>query len=51
VWQRLGECDRAEAARAEGVAWIHRTMQHELASEFHASFSQAVPAHRELLAG
>jgi DNA-binding SARP family transcriptional activator len=51
VWQRLGECDRAEAARAEGVAWIHRTMQHELASEFHASFSQAVPAHRELLTG
>jgi DNA-binding SARP family transcriptional activator len=51
VWQRLGERDRAEAARAEGVAWIHRTMQHELPSEFHASFRQAVPAHRELLAG
>jgi hypothetical protein len=51
VWQRLGEPGRAEAARAEGVAWIHRTLQAELASEFHASFRQAVPAHRELLAG
>ena len=51
VWQRLGEQGCADAARAEGVAWIHRTMQHELASEFQASFRQAVPAHSELLAG
>jgi hypothetical protein len=41
---------RPEAAHAEGVAWIHRTMQGELPSEFHASFRQAVPARRELLA-
>ncbi len=51
VWQQLGEHDQAETARAEGVAWIYRTMQHDLASEFHASFRQAVPVHRALLAG
>ena len=54
LWQvQLGLGDRgaAEAARAEGVAWIHRTLQQELAPEFHASFRDAVPAHRELLSG
>jgi hypothetical protein len=49
--QGLRDPERAEAARAEGVAWIHRTLRNELPSEFHASFRQAVPAHRELLAG
>lgn len=51
VSQGLGERGRADAAHAEGVAWIHRTLQRELPSEFHASFRGAVPAHRELLAG
>ena len=51
VAQGLGELGRAEAARAEGVAWIHRTLQRDLPSEFHASFREAVPAHRKLLAG
>lgn len=51
VWLGLGDADPAEAARAEGVAWIHRTLQRELAPEFHASFREAVPAHRALLAG
>jgi tetratricopeptide (TPR) repeat protein len=51
VWLGLGDSGRAEAARAEGVAWIHRTLQRELAPEFHASFREAVVAHRELLAG
>jgi DNA-binding SARP family transcriptional activator/predicted ATPase len=51
VWLGLGDIHRAEAARAEGVAWIHRTLQRELAPEFHASFREAVTAHRELLAG
>jgi len=46
---RVEEC--AEAARAEGVAWIHRTLHNALPGEFHASFRQAVAAHRELLAG
>ena len=49
--QGLGERGWADAAHAEGVAWIHRTLQRELPSEFHASFREAVPAHRELLAG
>ena len=49
--QRLGDQECAEAARAEGVAWIHRTLHNALPSEFHASFRQAVLAHRELLAG
>jgi DNA-binding SARP family transcriptional activator/tetratricopeptide (TPR) repeat protein len=51
LWLALGDSGRAEAARAEGVAWIHRTLQRELASEFHPSFREAVVAHRELLAG
>ena len=51
VSQHLREHGRAEAARAEGVAWIHRTLQRELAPEFHASFRSTVAAHRELLAG
>jgi hypothetical protein len=51
VWLALGDNGRAESARAEGVAWIHRTLQRELAPEFHASFREAVVAHRELLAG
>jgi DNA-binding SARP family transcriptional activator len=49
--QQLRDEGRADAARAEGVAWIHRTLQGALPSAFHASFRQAVPAHRELLAG
>jgi DNA-binding SARP family transcriptional activator len=48
VWQQLGDPDHAAAARAEGVAWIHRTLRSELPSEFHAGF-KAVPEHRELL--
>ena len=51
MWLKLGDTGRAEAARAEGMAWIHRTLQRELAPEFHASFREAVPAHRALLAG
>lgn len=51
LWRALGEADAAQAARAEGVAWIHRTLQHELPPEFHPAFREAVPAHRELLAG
>lgn len=51
LWHGLAEADRAEAARAEGVAWIHRTLQRELAPEFHASFREAVPEHRALLVG
>lgn len=46
----LGDSGLAEAARAEGVAWIHRTLQRELAPEFHPSFRESVVAHRELLA-
>lgn len=49
--QQLGDPEAADAARAEGVAWIHRTLNNALPSEFHTSFRQAVPAHRELLAG
>lgn len=51
LWQGLDEPARADAARAEGVAWIHRTLQRELAPEFHMAFRDAVLAHRELLAG
>ena len=51
VSQHLREHGRAEAARAEGVAWIHRTLQRELAPEFHASFRNTIAAHSELLAG
>ncbi len=51
VWRGLGDRDLADVARAEGVAWIHRTLQRELPSEFHAGFRDAVPAHRALLAG
>jgi tetratricopeptide (TPR) repeat protein len=51
VWLGLGDSGRAESARAEGVAWIHRTLQRELAPEFHASFREAVTVHRELLLG
>lgn len=51
LWRALGDAGRAEAARAEGVAWIHRTLQRELAAPFHAGFRDAVPAHRALLAG
>jgi hypothetical protein len=39
----------AEAARAEGLAWIQRTLQCELAPEFHAGFREPVVAHRALL--
>lgn len=49
--QQLRDSEWADAARAEGVAWIHRTLHNELPSEFHASFRHAVPANRELLAG
>lgn len=49
--QPLRDQECADAARAEGVAWIHRTLHNGLSSEFHASFRHAVPAHRELLAG
>ena len=51
VWLALGDSGRADAARAEGVAWIQRTLQRALAPEFHASFREAVLAHRELLTG
>lgn len=51
TWQRLGDDVRAQAARLEGLAWIERTLQSQLAPEFHASFRAAVPAHRELLSG
>lgn len=51
LWRTLGDAGRAEAARAEGVAWIHRTLQHDLAAPFHPAFRDAVPAHRALLAG
>jgi hypothetical protein len=53
LWQvgrAVGDTDAAQAARAEGVAWIHRLLQHELPAEFHPAFRDAVPAHRELLA-
>ncbi|MFO1326985.1 MAG: AAA family ATPase [Rubrivivax sp.] len=50
VWQGLGEAGLAEAARAEGVAWINRVLQRELQPAFHAAFRDAVTAHRELLA-
>lgn len=52
LWQvarQLGAQDQAEAARAEGVAWIHRTLQAGLPSAFHASFRDQVVAHRELM--
>lgn len=49
AWLRIGDAGRAEAARAEGVAWIHRMLQRELQSEFHAAFRDAIAAHRELL--
>jgi hypothetical protein len=51
VWLALGDRGRADSARAEGVAWIHRTLQRELPAEFHASFRESVVAHRELLTG
>jgi len=51
AWHQLGEPGRAEAARAEGLAWLHRTLQRELAAPFHAAFRDQVPAHRALLAG
>jgi len=46
----LSDSGLAEAARAEGVAWIHRMLQRELAPEFHPSFRESVVAHRDLLA-
>jgi hypothetical protein len=49
--QQLHAPEYADVARAEGVAWIHRTLQNELPPEFHASFRNAVADHRELLAG
>ncbi len=51
IWLALGEVDQAQAARAEGLAWIHRCLQHELAPEFHGAFREAVSAHRALLLG
>jgi hypothetical protein len=43
----------ADVACAEGVTWIHLTLQLQLQlpSEFHTSFREAVPAHLALLAG
>ncbi len=49
--QQLDAREGAEASRAEGVAWIHRTLHNALPGEFHTSFRHAVTAHRELLAG
>ena len=49
--QQLHDAACADAARAEGVAWIHRTLRNGLSSEFQPSFRHAVPAHRGLLAG
>ncbi len=52
LWQvgrAVGDADAAQAARAEGVAWIHRMLQQDLPTEFHPAFRDAVPAHRELL--
>jgi DNA-binding SARP family transcriptional activator/tetratricopeptide (TPR) repeat protein len=49
LWQQLGDAARSDAARAEGVAWIHRMLQRELDPAFHAAFRDAVPQHRELL--
>lgn len=51
LWRTLGDPGRAEAARAEGVAWVHRTLQHDLAPPFHAAFRDAVAVHRALLTG
>lgn len=50
AWLALGDADRAAAAQAEGVAWIHRTLQQHLPGEFHAGFKQ-VPEHQALLRG
>jgi DNA-binding SARP family transcriptional activator/tetratricopeptide (TPR) repeat protein len=50
AWLALGDADRAAAAHAEGVAWIHRTLQQHLPREFHAGFRQ-VPEHQALLRG
>ncbi|MDP2005074.1 MAG: AAA family ATPase [Rubrivivax sp.] len=49
--QQLRDTALADSTRAEGVAWIHRTLHHGLSNEFQPSFRHAVPAHRELLAG
>ncbi|MBL8351083.1 MAG: AAA family ATPase [Burkholderiaceae bacterium] len=49
VWRALGQPDAARAARAQGLAWIHRLLQDDLAPEFHRALRDAVPAHRELL--
>jgi DNA-binding SARP family transcriptional activator/tetratricopeptide (TPR) repeat protein len=51
VAQALGQDDAATAAHAEGVAWIHRTLQQHLPEQFHAGFRESLSAHRELLAG
>jgi hypothetical protein len=51
VAQALGQDDAATAAHAEGVAWIHRTLQQLLPEQFHAGFRESLSAHRELLAG
>jgi DNA-binding SARP family transcriptional activator len=51
LWRALGEGDRGEAARAEGVAWIHRCLRDDLAPEFRPAFKESVREHRELLLG
>jgi hypothetical protein len=51
VWRALGDAPRADAARASGLAWLDTTRQQHLAVEFHTSFCDHVPAHRELVSG
>ena len=50
AWLRLGDAARADAARAQGLAWLQHALAHELDPAFHAGF-KAVPEHRELLLG
>jgi DNA-binding SARP family transcriptional activator/Flp pilus assembly protein TadD len=51
VWLALGDRQRAELARAAGLAWLEQSVQGQLSAEFAPSFRDALPEHRALLSG
>lgn len=50
VWRALGDSTRAETARAAGQAWVRQACEQHVPPAYRASFCDAVPAHRALLA-
>lgn len=51
VWRALDDQPRAHAARSAGLAWMHTTLRHHLAEEFHSGFLDQVSPHRHLASG